>query len=369
MSALVSQDLDGGFDAQVLGRRVPWRQRAARLLGGTGVFGLGARLRSMVRNELHVLAYHRVLTLSAAERFDFDIDLVSASAEQFREQMVWLRRHFHPLCFRDVVAAIDAGSRLPARAVVVTFDDGYDDNYRIAFPILRELGIPAVFFVSTGHIDSGLPFAYDWLVHLICVGTAERLHIPELGVDTPLPRSLKERRALAALLLNGIKEFDADTQAMIIERLGCEWNMPRTAAHHDCKPMTWQELREMRDAGMEIDSHGINHHMLAKLKHAEMVSEIIGSQAAIERELGQPSVALSYPVGGDDAFNKDVWTTAANAGYRIGCSYINGINAFPVAPLNALRRLHVESNMDLAWFAGILSFPEMFAYRVGSRGR
>src|SRR3546814_14523092 len=76
--------------------------------------------------------------------------------------MQHLRDRFHPVSCREIVAALDGGLALPRDAVLVTFDDGYDDNHAIAFPILRDLGVPAPFFVATGHIDSGLPYAYDW---------------------------------------------------------------------------------------------------------------------------------------------------------------------------------------------------------------
>src|SRR3546814_3608060 len=80
--------------------------------------------------------------------------------------MQHLRDRFHPVSCREIVAALDGGPTLPRDAALVTFDDGYDDNHAIAFPILRDLGVPATFFVATGHIDSGLPYAYDWLVHM-----------------------------------------------------------------------------------------------------------------------------------------------------------------------------------------------------------
>ena len=99
--------------------------------------------------------------LPSGPRFDdgfaFDPGLVSASPEAFRRQMIHLREHFHPVTCREVVAALDGGPPLPRDAVLVTFDDGYDDNHAFAFPILRETGVPATFFVATGHIDSGLP--------------------------------------------------------------------------------------------------------------------------------------------------------------------------------------------------------------------
>jgi peptidoglycan/xylan/chitin deacetylase (PgdA/CDA1 family) len=338
------------------------RQRAARVLRAGGLLPGLLMLRSLHRRDLRVLAYHRVLPGAVAQAFEFDPELVSATAEQFRAQMALLRRRFHPLRFREVIDAIDHGRRLPPRAVVVTFDDGYDDNYRVAFPILRELGLPATFFVSTGHIDSGRAYAYDWLVHMIRGVHAARLQVAELRLDRAFPDTRDGRLALAAELLDRMKALDAPTQAAIIQRLEREWSMPRAAGHADCRPMGWDQLREMHAAGMEIGSHGVWHHMLAKLPREEMRQEVTGSKQTLERELGAPCEVISYPVGGCDAYDDEVLRAVRDAGYRLGCSYLSGTNPLPLDEPFGLRRLAVERHMDLSWFAAQTSLPEIFSY-------
>lgn len=342
--------------------RTGLRQRAAGVLHAVGLLPAVLALRSLQRRDLRVLAYHRVLPAAAEQAFEFDPELVSASAEQFRAQMQLLRRRFHPLRFRDVIDALDHGRALPRRAVVVTFDDGYDDNHRIAFPILRDLGVPATFFVSTGHIESGRAYAYDWLVHMLCTAGDRRLRIPELALDRALPPAREARLALGAELLDRMKTLDAPTQAAIIERIEREWSMPRAGGHADCRPMDWRQLREMHAAGMEIGSHGVWHHMLAKLPREEMRREVVDSKQALERELGTPCEVISYPVGGLDAYDEEVVRTVRDAGYRLGCSYRSGSNRLPLRQPYGLRRLAVERHMGLAWFAAQASLPEVFGY-------
>lgn len=318
-------------------------------------------LRRLIRSEVRVLAYHRVLDIGDGSAFDFDPALVSASPDAFREQMRLMSRRFRPMTCADVAAIIDAGKPMPANAVVVTFDDGYDDNYRFAFPILRELGIPATFFVSTGHIDNGLPYAYDWLAHMIYVATAATLDVPELELRVALPDSREGRRVVAADLLDRIKWLDGSVQGAIIARLERDWSMPRTP-HPDCRPMIWSQLREMHAAGMEIGSHGIHHRMLARLPREEMIEEVRGSSAALARELGAPPKSISYPVGGPNAYNDDVIAAVRDAGFRVAFSYISGTNPQPIGNRYAMRRLPVEYEMDQGWFAGMITFPELFSY-------
>lgn len=319
------------------------------------------RMRGILRSDLRILAYHRVLESTEPAGFRFDPELISASASTFREQMAAIKRDFHPMRFDEVLDCIEHGRKLPARAVLVTFDDGYDDNYRIAYPILRELGMSAMFFVSTGHIDSGMPYEYDWLVHMICTTTAPDMRIPELDVAWELPNSLEGRRGVAARLLAHLKSFDASTQESAIARLEREWNMPRTP-HRDCRPMSWEQLREMHRGGMEIGSHGVDHRMLAKMAHAPMVEEVRKSKETIERELAAPARALSYPVGGYAAYDQHVIDAVRDAGFSVACSYVAGVSAPDRTALYSLRRLHVERNTDAAWFTGMLELPELFNY-------
>jgi peptidoglycan/xylan/chitin deacetylase (PgdA/CDA1 family) len=344
------------------GRAVGLRGQLGQLCYNSGLLHSLQRVRSWWRRDLRVLAYHRVLPLPDAGTYEFDLGLISTPPEQFREQMLLLRERFHPMRLSDVAAAIDQGHDLPADAVVVTFDDGYDDNYHVVFPILRELGVPAAFFVSTGHIDSGRPYAYDWLVHMILLSPATRMVLPELGLDVALPTERNGRREIAVDVLFRMKELGALDQAAMIQRLEREWNMPSDVAPADCRPMTWDQLREMHAAGLEIGSHGVHHWMLSKLPQAELEAEVHQSKEALQRELGVAPLLMSYPVGSGRAFDQRVIDVTRDAGYALACSYISGTNPQPASNRYALYRLAVERNMGKGWFDAMLTMPNLMSY-------
>lgn len=338
------------------------RQRLARLCQRSGMLSVLGRLRRSPCGEVRILAYHRVLEAPLPRGFSFDVELVSASAAAFREQVAWLARHMHPMRLDEVLALADQGRPLPPRAVVITFDDGYDDNYHVAYPILREFGVPAVFFVSTAHVESGLPFAYDWLVHMLCATGETGLDAPELDCHWAIPGGREARRRLAAEVLDQLKRLDARGQLALIARLETQWRMPR-APHPHCRPMDWAQLREMAVGGMEIGSHGMHHLMLAKLPQQELEAELHGSRQALQRNLGVPAQALSYPVGGVDSYDERVLAAARNAGYRVACTYLSGADRIAEARLFELCRLPVERGMDMDWFRAMLAFPRVFGYR------
>jgi len=337
------------------------RERFARVSHALGVMPTLQWLRTFLRSEVRILTYHRVLDLPDESAFTFDLSLISASSEQFREQMRLVKRRFHPLRFDELASLLEAGRPLPRNAVIVTFDDGYDDNYRVAFPILRDLDMPATFFVSTRHIDSGMPYAYDWLVHMLCVTRADTVDLPEVNFRHAIPVGLAQRRELAADLLDELKWLDDAQQGAIIARLEREWSMPRTP-HPDCRPMTWTQLAEMDAAGMEIGSHGVSHRMLAKLPAADLHEEVFESKRMLEQQLKRPAAAISYPVGGSNAYNGQVIAAVESAGYKMACTYIAGTNRLPLQAIYALNRLPVEREMNLAWFTGVLVWPEFFAH-------
>ena len=348
--------------AEDRGMAVGLRGQLGQFCYRSGLLHSLQRLRSWLQKDLRILAYHRIMPLPDPTTYEFDLELISASPEGFREQMLLLKQRYNPMRLSDVAAALNEGKSIPADTVVVTFDDGYDDNYRIAFPILRELGVPATFFVSTGHIDSGRPYAYDWLVHMILVTAAPQMVLPELGLDVALPSDRQARRAIATDVLCRMKELGALEQAAMIRRLEQAWRLPSDTAPADCRPMSWDQLREMHAAGFEIGSHGVHHWMLSKLPLAELESEVRDSKAALERELGIMPLLMSYPVGSTRAFDDRVIDITRDAGFQLACSYISGTNPRPASNRYALNRLAIERNMGKGWFASMLTMPHLMSY-------
>lgn len=336
------------------------RQRAAEQAHAWRLLPALKAVRRLRGRDLRVLAYHRIREIGPD--FSFDPELVSASPEAFRRQMLHLRERFHPVTCRDVAMALDGGARLPRDAVLVTFDDGYDDNHSAAFPILRELGVPATFFVATAHIDSGLPYAYDWLAHLLLTMQGDRARLPALSVDLPLPPARASRHALVDIVLDRLKYLDDAGQQAVITALEHDCGLARGSGHPDCRPMTWNQLREMHGAGMEIGGHSAHHRMLAKLPVDVMRAEVAECQARLTAELGAPAIAISYPVGGPDSFDGQVITAAAAEGFRVGFSYIGGVDVPRASNRYCLKRMSVERQVGQPWFEGILAAPELFSH-------
>lgn len=336
------------------------RERLARRAQALGLLPALQKARRWLRHDLRVIAYHRVREMG--EDFRFDPMLVSASPERFREQMGHIARRFHPVDCREVIAALDGGATLPREAVLVTFDDGYDDNFHIAFPILRELGVPATFFVATGHIDNGRPYAYDWLAYMVRSTSAPRLQLPVLDIDLALPADPAERVLVVDHLLDRLKYLDDSGQQAVIVQLEQTWNMPRAEGHVDCRPMSWDQLRTMQAAGMTIGGHGSHHRMLAKLPDQALRDEIQNCQARLTAELGKQALTISYPVGGPDAYDERVIAAAHDAGFRLGFTYLNGCNRWPLAERFTLRRTAIERSADMGWFPAMMAVPELFSH-------
>jgi O-antigen/teichoic acid export membrane protein/peptidoglycan/xylan/chitin deacetylase (PgdA/CDA1 family) len=338
------------------------RELASGLVSSLGLArGLGA-LRSAVVNDLRVLAYHRVLPELNEATYAFDTELVSARQEEFDWQMAYVARHFQPVSCQQVVDAIEADTPLPKRAVMVTFDDGFLDNYEIAFPVLRRHGVPALFFLSTGFIDSRRILWFDWLVHVLMRTSESRIRLDALDLTIDLGPTDAERRVEAINLLRVLKLTPESSRLQILQQL-CD------AARVDISPadlalsapMTWEQVREMSRAGMEFGSHTVSHPILSTINDPILLrSELEGSKAAIERETGRPVQALAYPVGGRDSVNAQVVQATAQAGYRFAFTYQPGANKRLSGERFLLKRLQVERYTTRSMFSAALELPEVF---------
>lgn len=327
----------------------------------TGLHGLCSFLRALKPGELPILAYHRVWDIGDEAVFPFDPDLVSASRAAFTWQMQYLRDRHYPITFRTLLNVIDGHEELPPRPVIVTFDDGYDDNYLNAFPVLRSLEMPATIFVSTGYIGSGKPFWFDLVAHILHHAPVETLTVHDLDMNLTLGTGVDSRRAAASRLVGALKRVSNARRLEILDWLERQYaGAMKTAEFRLSRPLDWNQVREMSAAGIEFGSHTVSHPILSRLDDDDLARELTDSRQRLERELGKPAPVLAYPVGGPEEFNDKVVRLAGVAGYRLGVSYMPGVNRLGDMDRFRLRRQHVERYVSNAWFSGLLSLPEIF---------
>ncbi|NMG63882.1 polysaccharide deacetylase family protein [Azoarcus indigens] len=237
------------------------------------------------RARLSTLIFHRVLP-APDPLLPGDPD-----AATFRWQMRTLARHFNVLPLGEAVQRLREGS-LPPRAACVTFDDGYADNLTIAAPILRELGLPATFFIATGYLDGGRMFN-DTLIELARRLPGERCDLSALGLGSHPLASAADRHKLVGVLVSHFKYLPPETRLQAAEALAASFGVTLP----DDLMMSSAQLRELRALGMEIGGHTDSHPILARQDLAAAEQEIRLGKARLEEILGESPRLFAYPNG------------------------------------------------------------------------
>ncbi len=223
-----------------------------------------------------ILMYHRIsVPPPGADRYRRDL---SVPPEVFRAQLLYLKAQgYQTVSLLDLVYALTRGTPLPPKPIIITFDDGYRDNYENAFPILREVGFTGTFFVVTSLVDQGHP-AY----------------------------------------------------------------------------MTWEQLREMRAAGMEIGAHSRDHVELRGRSLDYLVWQVLGASQAIEAQLGFRPYAFSYPSGAYD----DLAVQVVRSAHFWAAVTTRGGITHRTEDLLTLKRVRVRGNWGVEELAWALSYWE-----------
>jgi peptidoglycan/xylan/chitin deacetylase (PgdA/CDA1 family) len=237
------------------------------------------------RGRLAILIYHRVLPAPDPMRPD-EID-----AATFRWQMAVLREHFTVLPLAEAVERLNAGS-LPPRAAAITFDDGYADNAGIALPILQALNLTATFFIATGFLNGGRMWN-DSVIEALRRAPGPRAGLGALGLGEYDLDGEAKRHAAATALIGKLKYLPVPERRAAVERLVASLGVTLP----DDLMMTDAGVRRLRDAGMGIGGHTVNHPILASTDPAEARREIAQGREYLEGLLGERLTLFAYPNG------------------------------------------------------------------------
>ncbi len=330
-----------------------WALSACRLLQAHRWWGLLDRW-----NGLVVLNYHRI---GDRAQTALDPGVFSATTEQFEAQLRCLKSDCDVIRVTDIADVLRRESK--RRCVLITFDDGYRDNYELAFPILQQVGLPAVIFLATGFLDEGLIAWWDEIAWIVKRTTKPQLVFPLLWtvpIQT-VPAAANNRGAVLHSLLRTAKSLTPQELRVFLETLAEVAGTGRAPRNAETAPwMTWDMVREMHRAGIEFGGHTVTHPVLAKCSVDQQWEEIRQSKARIEAELGSPITAFSYPIGQTWAMSDDTRRLVREVGYQWGFNFYAGYSTSASDPVD-LCRVAMEPRIGLPELRATVRMPRLFA--------
>lgn len=211
----------------------------------------------------------------------------SLSLSEFVLQIEFLKDNYRIISIDQLAALVVDKYPLPSKIMAVSFDDGFKDFYRCAFPILKRYTIPATAFIPTGLIDSNS-------------GLRNQTRLPE-------------------------QEY-----------------------------LSWDQIREMSQSGIDFGSHSVSHKSLPKLSHKEIQYELTHSKARLETELKKPIKGFAFPYGTFKDVTPEITGMISESGFSWAVTCISGVNR-PLANPLELRRTVIQEGDGLAGFKRVIN--------------
>jgi peptidoglycan/xylan/chitin deacetylase (PgdA/CDA1 family) len=338
--------------------RLRLRRTLRVLLERTG--GIDVLLRARARGLtpwITALTWHR---LADPAGDPFDPGVVDATPDEFAWQIELIHRHFSVIGIDDVLRFVQGDRALPPNPVLLTFDDGYRSCHDVALPILLRFGARAAFFVSTDHVGRRGTFWWDRVAYVLraCRRARVELDFPcrlALAPTTALPDAIRA----VGQIVKTTPGLDLERYlCALAEACGVPWSPAIDRDIAEGLVMSWDQVRALRDAGMDVQSHGRTHRVLQTLGPRELASELRGAREDLEAQLGEKVRALSFPNGGRIVDEPAIVAAVRDAGYEI--AFANERGVIPLRPRPHrfdLRRLSLESGLSPTEFRTAVAIP------------
>ena len=253
---------------------------AANVANHLGIFDAYAFLRRrLTGSQVAILMYHRVCPDEENQYLE------ALSVESFERQMEYFSRNYEIFSLDELVQHIVSEDFPSEKAVVVTFDDGYKDNYLYAYPILKKYHVPATIFLATGHIGSGKLFWWDKVGYIIQHSSIKQLNLDGLGSYCIESKIDKSRARF--MITERLKKIEEGRKNLLIEKLlnVCQVELPSDLGKKLI--LSWKEVKEMDNGTVTFGAHSVNHHILTSIPLEQAENEIVQSKKDIEEELGK----------------------------------------------------------------------------------
>lgn len=289
---------------------------------------------------LYCFNYHRI---GEPNSTPYDPNVYSCNEEVFEQHIQFYKSNFDVISIEELESLSQSTTKFNHKFAIVSFDDGYIDNYELAYPILKSHQTPAIFFIATDFIDKDILPWWDEIAYLVKLSKKETIQLSGWDKSLSIPNSNKCHAIKSILQTIKIDASKTMHDKIVLLKLALGIDKDFITPHENLF-VTWDMLREMKNNGMSIGSQSCSHHIMSHLSNNEQTNEAKNSKERINNELGGNISSFAYPVGGKEAFTLETEKILSETGYAFGFSFIPGINRKLDTNKYHLNRFSIDNN-------------------------
>jgi peptidoglycan/xylan/chitin deacetylase (PgdA/CDA1 family) len=305
--------------------------------------GIDAWFRYKNKNKLLVVMYHGVTRNAYNPPVWTQLPI-----DKFKQQLDFLNQYYSIVSLDQVLKTLDNEASLPDNAALITFDDGYKNNFSVAFPVLQELNIPATIFVTVDRIGTGCPLWFDEIYLLLHSHTRRGKTLPFANKRASDLFSSGRTWDAYCVTVEALKKCGEDARERYLLELRESARCDDTVKYEDFCLLGWDDVFRMRDSGLiSFGVHTATHRILAELSRKEWDHEIKESRIKLERHLGISVKSFCFPNGrpGIDFDNEHI-SYLKKTGYF--CSFTTKSDLFCLKNSDKMQISRIAAGNDIS---------------------
>lgn len=300
--------------------------------------------RTREQHACAILLYHRIVNDSS--KYPNKGPWIHGPIKHFENEIAHLKKNYQILPIDEVVQYLKSGVGFTKPSVAITFDDGYLDNYTLAYPILKKHGVPATIYLATSLVGTMGRTWTDQIGLAFLETKKDHFSLPGLFGDEELPIKTKKQKEQAKMFVSEALKLRMDDERKELMRQLFETLEVSNNPEGNIKEramLNWDEVQEMAKNGIIIGSHSHTHPILSRMPIQKAKEEIFKSKTIIEENLGVRVKHFAFPNGKEGDFNAELKDYCREIGFESVASVIYGTNDIQISNPFALKRIGAVS--------------------------
>lgn len=290
--------------------------------------------RLLGKNNVKILAYHKINDDSP------NYLGLSVTVSSFEKQIKYLKRNYDLISLDEAVHLIQTKQKFLKDTMVITFDDGFKDNYINAFPIIKKYNIPATIFLAVEPVGFKKNLWFENIIDMITKTNKDSIDLKAFGLVKYLIKTIKQKEKVVTTIIKYAKQLDKVKRQKLIKYISKELEVN---ADESNQMLSWEEIIEMKENSVSFGAHTMSHSILTTIPIKETEYEILESKRVIEEKLKQKVSFFAYPNGSAKDFNQEIIEILKNSGFSCACTLIAGVNNTDIF---TLRRRCMSENFS-----------------------